>query len=186
MSDGNLTLAVYAKEGGYALKLRYDNGGVVVTIVSHDGETFRDVATMTVEAYRCRRVADFFLGKVMEKPAMNLLERMAEALRHEHEGNKDALASLMEGGIYDGVDDDAKRQMDEVDALLAEYERVRARTVVLTFEKAVPIATGAFAILDVRQGEPSLDVFCAGGVDPEEGEYAYCQLPHLPGPEVFE
>lgn len=68
MSDGNLTLAVWAKEGGYALKLRYDNGGVVVTIVSHDGETFRDVATMTVEAYRCRRVADFFLGKVMEKP----------------------------------------------------------------------------------------------------------------------
>ena len=66
--DGNLTLAVWAKEGGYALKLRYDNGGVVVTIVSHDGETFRDVATMTVEAYRCRRVADFFLGTLPPLP----------------------------------------------------------------------------------------------------------------------
>lgn len=97
---------------------------------------------------------------------MDILDKLANALR---------ALSKFHGGPVALVADEA----------LAEYERVRARTVVLTFEKAVPIATGAFAILNVRQGEPSLNVFCAGGVDPEEGEYAYCQLTHLPGPEVF-
>ena len=114
---------------------------------------------------------------------MNLLERMAEALRHEHEGNKDALASLMERGIYDGVDDDAKRQMDEVDALLAEYERVKARTVMLTFEKAdheLSVGESDYIVMDKTYGKPCM-VF---SVKPSE-DYAYAVLPPMPGPEVF-
>lgn len=68
---------------------------------------------------------------------------------------------------------------------LAEYESVRRRTVVLTFEKAVPIATGGFAILDDRKAEPALNVYSCGGVAPEERDYAFSKIPPLPGPEVF-
>ena len=100
---------------------------------------------------------------------MDILDKLAQelfaALAHGNEAGVDISTSAAEA--------------------LAEYERVRARTVVLTFEKAVPIACGGFAILDARQGAPSLNVFCAGGVDPEEREYAFCPLPNLPGPEVF-
>lgn len=115
---------------------------------------------------------------------MNLLERMAEALRHEHEGNKDALASLMERGIYDGVDDDAKRQMDEVDALLAEYERVRVRTVVLTFEplRETEKYGGPMLVL-VDHSSPLAEVYVRARM--KDGDYAYAVLPPLPGPEVF-
>lgn len=114
---------------------------------------------------------------------MNLLERMAEALRHEHEGNKDALASLMERGIYDGVDDDAKRQMDEVDALLAEFERDKERLVLLKFEKAereLREVNTDYIVLDKAGGKPYL----LGVVNPCL-DYAFAKLPPMPGPEVF-
>jgi len=119
---------------------------------------------------------------------MDILDKLANVLRSEtivqlYDGEGWACAGCNRGGDSAAT---IKHQPDcDVAEALAEYERVRARTVVLTFEKAVPIACGGFAILDARQGAPSLNVFCAGGVDPEEREYAFCPLPKLPGPEVF-
>lgn len=115
---------------------------------------------------------------------MNLLERMAEALRHEHEGNKDALASLMERGIYDGVDDDAKRQMDEVDALLAEYERDQKRIVVLKFEK-VNHPTAGTRMMVLFPNVTGNDAQVYDTAHPEDDDYAFAPLPPVPGPEVF-
>ena len=74
------------------------------------------------------------------------------------------------------------------DEALAEYERVRARTVVLTFEKAKDVADGLHAVLFTNEGECVKDamlVVC-GGVHLADGDYASCPLPKLPGPEVFQ
>ncbi len=65
----------------------------------------------------------------------DLLDRMAEALRREHEQNKKALASLLDEVFYRGVNEQVMQQIGEVEALLAEYDRVKARTIALTFEK---------------------------------------------------
>lgn len=94
----------------------------------------------------------------------------------------DTFADLLRATLVLGSSETKQKIEEAIDR----YEHIRSRTIVLTFEKAVPIACGGFAILDARQGAPSLNVFCAGGVDPEEHEYASCPLPKLPGPEVFQ
>jgi hypothetical protein len=68
---------------------------------------------------------------------------------------------------------------------LQEFNQNRPRTVVLTFEKAKEIITGSYATLDIQGREPRLTCFDGGGVNPSDGEYAYAEIPPLPGPEVF-
>jgi hypothetical protein len=80
-------------------------------------------------------------------------------------------------------DDPAVRVVAEM--ALEAYKALRPRTVVLTFEKAKEIPTGSYAILDIHGREPRLTCLDGGGVDPSDGEYAYSEMPKLPGPEVF-
>ncbi len=68
---------------------------------------------------------------------------------------------------------------------LAEYERVRPRTVVLTFEKAQNAHGSVYAVLFQGLGGRAI-IGTYLGVNTKDGEYASCPLPKLPGPEVFQ
>lgn len=102
---------------------------------------------------------------------MDILDKLAQelfaALAHGSEAGVDISTSAAEA--------------------LAEYERVRGRTVVLTFEKAKDVADGRHAVLFTYEGECVKDAMLAvcGGVHLEDGDFASCPLPKLPGPEVF-
>jgi len=94
---------------------------------------------------------------------MDILDKLAQelfaALAHGNEAGVDISTSAAEA--------------------LAEYERVRPRTVVMTFEKVDNSFLGkGLALLSVRNGLRATR-------SSVQDEYAYCRIPKLPGPEVF-
>lgn len=121
---------------------------------------------------------------------MDILDKLADLLRSESIIQLGDCGDWACAGCSRGGDSAAtiKHQPDcDVAEALAEYERVRARTVVLTFEKAKDVADGLHAVLFTYEGECVKDamlVVC-GGVHLDDGDYASCPLPKLPGPEVF-
>ena len=82
-------------------------------------------------------------------------------------------------------DDPAVRVVAEM--ALEAYKALRPRTVVLTFEKAKDVSNGRYAVLftDPDDVGKTIALVSCSGVHLDDGDYASCEMPPLPGPEVF-
>lgn len=119
---------------------------------------------------------------------MNLLDRMAAALRREHEQNVEALTRLVADG-YGVAEDAAKAQLAEVSALLSEYARVRPRVVVLEFRPKAELRgawTRSVVGLSNTDGFVSMPAGRMHYIQNNQNTYAFAELPEMPGREVFE
>lgn len=77
----------------------------------------------------------------------------------------------------------------EMTEALTEFKRDREKTIVLTFERATnkDASSGPYAVLFTDEGDGNHDVLftVCNGVNVEDGDFASCVMPNLPGPEVF-
>ena len=119
---------------------------------------------------------------------MDILDKLAAVLRSEtivqlYDGEGWACTGCSRGGDSAAT---IKHHPDcDVAEALAEYERVRGRTVVLTFEKAQNAHGSVYAVLFQGLGGRAI-IGTYLGVNTKDGDYAFCPLPELPGPEVFQ